>query len=134
MQTGTAGRELIEAHQVVHQPEVPTFHLVPVRRSDLGLKIEHLLCLGLGVLDASERKGCRHVSLILRANLGVLIEAVVLLVRQTQSTLSGKHHISVRVAWVRFCLQRHQPRHRLTREATHHPGEVRQSLHGIDRG
>ena len=46
--------------------------------------------------------------------------------------MSGKHHVSVGVAWIRFGLQRYQPRHSLTREATHRPDEVRHSLHGID--
>src|SRR5687768_13645364 len=103
-----------------------------MRRGDLGLKIENLLRLSVGVLTASQREGCRYVRLVPSADFGVLVESVVLLVWQTQSTLPGEHHIAVRVTWIRLRLKRHQSRYRFACEATHHSNEVRHRLHRIN--
>ena len=132
MQTRTARGELVKAHQVVHQPKITTLDFVPVCRSDLGLKIKYLLRLSRGVRDAGEREGCRDMSEIFGADLGVLVAAVVLLVGQAQPALPGKHHIAIGITRVGLGLQRHQPGYRLTGEAAEHPRQVRQSLDRID--
>jgi hypothetical protein len=80
MQTGAAGCELIQGHQVVHQPEISTLHFVPVGGSNLCFKIKYLLRLSFGVVDSSKCEGCRYVRQILRADLGVLVEPVILLI------------------------------------------------------
>src|SRR6185295_4602451 len=125
LQTRTARRELVEAHQVVHQSKITTLDFVPVCRSDLSLKIKYLLRLSRGVRDVGEPEGCRDMSEIFGANLGVLFSAAVLLVMQAQPALSSKHHIALGITRVRLGMQCRQPGLRLTAGAAEHPSQVR---------
>src|SRR6185312_13593916 len=117
LQTRATRRELVEAHQVVHQSKITTLDFVPVCRCDLSFKIKYLLRRSRGVRDAGERKGGRDMSEVLGANVGILAAAVVLLVGQAQAALPGKHDIAIGITRVRLGLQRHQPSYRLTGEA-----------------
>ncbi|CAB4933943.1 unannotated protein [freshwater metagenome] len=92
IESGLVLHQSVELDEVVALLGVAPGDDVPVARGDLVLEIEHRLRV---VLDAAEREHLRDVRDVARADVGVLVLAVVRLVGQADSGLAEVHQVAV---------------------------------------
>ena len=114
VQAGVGVGQIVERRGIERRPRVASAHLVPVVAGDPGLQIDDAVCPGLGLVQLGQGEHAGHVGLVLRANLGLVVVAVVGLVGQTQTTLPHPGDVVGRIGGIGLVLQVEQPPHTLT--------------------
>lgn len=126
--------QIVERRGVERCPRIASAHLVPVVAGDLCLQVDDAVCPGLGLVQPGQSEHAGHVGLVRRANLGLVVVAVVGLVGQAQTALSHPGDVVGRIGGIGLVLQVEQPAHALTVLGAQDCHEIGGVGEGVDLG